>query len=366
MSNYLLETKVFKKKYLILSFITFSSFTLIINFYPNFKIYLSTYILKIYSFTSNLPTQDSSFFSKSFYLIFLFIALISPTISALIIEMLYTNGSFIKRLSSTSFAKINEIKLNKYADIYYFFFGFIINKLSAITILFPFGISLFNNTIFSKISSITESFYSNYLLINNSFLLCILMILIRDFCAFGTHWLQHNNPLLWDWHELHHSATQMTLLNEQRIALYEQIFNKILFIPINTLLGLIMAKALKEGEIIIFVILITYLIGNELVGILSHGSTKIVFPKPISFIFLSPSLHWIHHSEDPKHFGKNLGAIFTFWDIIFGSYLSENHIEEVKAFGIKETIYNKSHPIISYAFTPLYKTLVTLKKGFIL
>ena len=90
---------------------------------------------------------------------------------------------------------------------------------------------------FFKISNVTESFYSNYLLTKNSFLLCILIILLRDFCAFGTHWLQHNNTLLWNWHELHHSATQMTLLNEQRTALYEQIFNKIVFIPVNTLIG---------------------------------------------------------------------------------------------------------------------------------
>ena len=54
--------------------------------------------------------------------------------------------------------------------------------------------------------------------------------------------------------------------------------------------------------------------------------------------------------------------MFTFWDIIFGSYLSENHINEVKAFGIKDTEYNKRHPIISYTVTPLLKTSVTLKK----
>ena len=45
-----------------------------------------------------------------------------------------------------------------------------------------------------------------------------------------------------------------------------------------------------------------------------HSSLKLIYPKPISFFLMSPSLHWIHHSKNPDHYDKNMGFIFPFWD----------------------------------------------------
>ena len=70
---------------------------------------------------------------------------------------------------------------------------------------------------------------------------------------------------------------------------------------------------------------------------------------------MSPSLHWLHHSDNPKHFNTNFGVNFTFWDKLFGTYLDESHLSEINQVGIQNSKYNKHHPIYSYFVLPYYQ-----------
>ena len=45
--------------------------------------------------------------------------------------------------------------------------------------------------------------------------------------------------------------------------------------------------------------------------------------KPISYFLQSPALHWLHHSNNPKHFNCNIGNTYTIWDKLFGTYIDE-------------------------------------------
>jgi len=40
---------------------------------------------------------------------------------------------------------------------------------------------------------------------------------------------------------------------------------------------------------------------------------------PLSYIFISPAQHQIHHSRLPEHRDKNCGFAFAFWDALFGT-----------------------------------------------
>ena len=86
---------------------------------------------------------------------------------------------------------------------------------------------------------------------------------------------------------------------------------------------------------------------------------QVYFPKPFSYVFLSPSLHWIHHSDNPKHFNKNLGTVFTFWDRVFGTYLDETNLKDVTGW-VKNNEWNKHNPLYCYYIMPLKRTY---KKG---
>ena len=59
----------------------------------------------------------------------------------------------------------------------------------------------------------------------------------------------------------------------------------------------------------------------------------------------TPSHHRVHHGSNPQYIDKNYGAIFIFWDKLFGSY--EEEVEEVR-----------------YGLTKPYKTYNPLRVAF--
>ncbi len=80
---------------------------------------------------------------------------------------------------------------------------------------------------------------------------------------------------------------------------------------------------------------------------------------------MSPSLHWLHHSSNPKHYDCNFGAIFTFWDKLFSTYLDETNLDDISEFGVINTEYNKHHPAFSYAVLPVLLVMRRIKSCFI-
>jgi sterol desaturase/sphingolipid hydroxylase (fatty acid hydroxylase superfamily) len=43
---------------------------------------------------------------------------------------------------------------------------------------------------------------------------------------------------------------------------------------------------------------------------------------------VSPAQHQIHHSSQPRHFDKNIGFIFAFWDWAAGTLYVPRHKED--------------------------------------
>ena len=57
-------------------------------------------------------------------------------------------------------------------------------------------------------------------------------------------------------------------------------------------------------------------------------------------MFVTPSVHGVHHASDEKYLDKNYGDMFTFWDRLFGTFQEE---EEKPKYGL-------THPLKSYSF----------------
>jgi sterol desaturase/sphingolipid hydroxylase (fatty acid hydroxylase superfamily) len=52
------------------------------------------------------------------------------------------------------------------------------------------------------------------------------------------------------------------------------------------------------------------------------------FPKFFHYIFVTAPVHFIHHSILLKEGNSNYGTIFSFWDIIFGTFTDPNKREK--------------------------------------
>jgi len=46
-------------------------------------------------------------------------------------------------------------------------------------------------------------------------------------------------------------------------------------------------------------------------------------PRPIEFVFNTPSHHRVHHGRDPEYLDKNYGGILIVWDRLFGTFQPE-------------------------------------------
>ena len=82
----------------------------------------------------------------------------------------------------------------------------------------------------------------------------------NDLVNYFKHWIAHKVPFLWDFHEFHHSATQMTILSNWRKDHLAGLFTSPLVVPITALMGLLLNEYLSSGYIlpvIIFLIVIS-------------------------------------------------------------------------------------------------------------
>ena len=48
-------------------------------------------------------------------------------------------------------------------------------------------------------------------------------------------------------------------------------------------------------------------------------------PRPVEFVFNTPSHHRVHHGCDPEYLDRNYAGMFIIWDRMFGTFQPETH-----------------------------------------
>lgn len=161
-------------------------------------------------------------------------------------------------------------------------------------------------------------------------------IVAFDIAWFLSHWAFHKIPVLWAFHKVHHSATQLTPLTRSRFHIFENI-------PLYTCLGVAVAlntymfKSLGYSPSLVTVMngFPLLMIFFSMFGVLRHTEIPISFGK-LDWIISSPAMHQIHHSCAPEHIDKNYAMNFSILDWMIGSLvLPEKDAPQLK-FGISE------------------------------
>ncbi len=157
-----------------------------------------------------------------------------------------------------------------------------------------------------------------------SLLATLITMIAIDFSTYLIHRLMHSNRLLWSTHKFHHGLKSLNFMSAHRQNPFE-------FIILNIARTLFAALALSlfhwffpsnNPVITVQGIGAGFFIYMFTVN-LHHSHIPVRYPKYVRFILISPHIHQLHHSKDPKHFGKNYGVVFSIWDRIFGTYLDE-------------------------------------------
>ncbi len=149
----------------------------------------------------------------------------------------------------------------------------------------------------------------------------LIAFILNDFLRFLHHYLMHRTPLLRLLHRTHHSALVLTPFTLFRAHPLES-----LIAGARNIISLGLTFALYSflfGK----VINIYDFLGVNIFGFLFNATLSNLrhSPIPISFglleyIFISPRMHQIHHSSDPRHWNKNYGVALSLWDQLVGSF----------------------------------------------
>jgi len=170
--------------------------------------------------------------------------------------------------------------------------------------------------------------YSNYSIfeIPNKWYVWVFLLLATDLIWYWYHRLGHEINFLWAAHIVHHQSEEFNLTAAARITTIQAVFRNV-FWCVLPLLGfhpnMIIVILLAHGAYSFFT-------HTQLIG-------KIGW---LEYVFITPSLHGVHHASDEKYLDKNYGDVFVFWDKIFGTFQTE---EEPPKYGL-------THPIKSYSF----------------
>jgi sterol desaturase/sphingolipid hydroxylase (fatty acid hydroxylase superfamily) len=180
------------------------------------------------------------------------------------------------------------------------------------------------------------------------------MLLAYDISYYLYHTAQHKIPLLWELHKVHHSAEVMVGITKDRVHPLDDLMNRMWdgVIP-GIAFGIWTLIALDPVEVTIFGINV-YVIRNILMmDFVRHTHFKISF-GPLNNVVLCPHWHQAHHSVDPRHYDKNFGLLFSFWDRIFGTLYVPVRDEDFK-FGLMDRDAHEYQSLFGLYILPLKK-----------
>ena len=159
-----------------------------------------------------------------------------------------------------------------------------------------------------------------------------------------------------EFHKIHHSATVLNPITQYRIHPIELVLNNITaFIAFGLTTGIfdyLSMHKIAELEFLyanVFSFVFLFFGAN-----LRHSHVKLKYFNWVENIFISPFQHQIHHSDNPIHFDKNLGAKLAIWDWMFGTLVKSKSINKL-SFGLGHNQDTKYESFLQNLYMPFSK-----------
>ncbi len=194
----------------------------------------------------------------------------------------------------------------------------------------------------------------------------LLIAVVSDFCTYWVHRIHHENPVLWPFHSLHHSAEVLTPVTVYRkhpvYDLISEAFGGALIGAVSGVLLVLFSSSLDIYSI--GGANAVYVAFNALGANFRHSHIWISYGRALEHVFVSPAQHQIHHSRAVIHHDRNYGEIFAIWDWMFGTlYIPEE--QEILQFGIGDEHGHKidqPHPsLVAALIEPLKESYNELR-----
>ena len=145
-----------------------------------------------------------------------------------------------------------------------------------------------------------------------------LIFLLEDFTYYWFHRLSHERRFWWAAHVNHHSSKHYNLSTALRQTWTGGVNGSwLLWLPL-AFLGFPPAMiAVEKGISLVYQFWI-------------HTEAIKTLPRPIEFIFNTPSHHRVHHARNARYLDSNYAGILIIWDRLFGTFEAEDAADPPK------------------------------------
>lgn len=136
------------------------------------------------------------------------------------------------------------------------------------------------------------------------------VVVLFDLWMYVWHRANHEIPLLWRFHRVHHSDPDMDATTGLRFHPGEQVLSASARIVVLPLLGMALWQ-LALYEALLLPVILFHHSNVELPRRLDYGLLGVV---------VTPAMHRVHHSRWQPETDSNYGSILPWWDRLFGSF----------------------------------------------
>lgn len=129
-------------------------------------------------------------------------------------------------------------------------------------------------------------------------------LLILDFWIYWWHRANHELPILWRFHEVHHRDAFLDATSAVRFHFGEVMLSALVRALVIVLL------AIPLGSVIVFETLVL------MAAIFHHSNWRLpeAVERPLSRAIITPSLHWVHHHRKKSDTDSIYGTVLSCWD----------------------------------------------------
>jgi len=141
----------------------------------------------------------------------------------------------------------------------------------------------------------------------------VLSVLVLDVAIYLQHLMFHAVPLLWRLHRVHHADLDFDVTTGARFHPIEIVLSMLIKFAVILVLGP------PAVAVLIFEILL------NATSMFNHGNVRLPahFDRVLRWLVVTPDMHRVHHSIDPRETNSNFGFNAPWWDRLFGTYRAQ-------------------------------------------
>lgn len=139
----------------------------------------------------------------------------------------------------------------------------------------------------------------------------VIGVLALDFSSWLVHLVMHKVSVLWRFHLIHHSDNNVDVTTGLRHHPGDSLLRGVFFLLLIFVSGAPMYSVMIYQTLVVLSTAFTH--------------ANISLPKrldsTLSYVFVSPNMHKVHHHWKQPFTDSNYGAVFSIWDRLLGTFM---------------------------------------------